>query len=301
MPAAFLWQLDAVSLGASRLRDVTLTIEPGTTALVGWSGAGKTSLLNVLAEFEPPDRGTICGAPRIAWAPQGAGLWHHCAVREHLEIVGAGPVEVAALLADFGLTARRDARPAELSQGERSRLAMARALAVAADVYLLDEPLAHLDPTSAPATWRRIRERIAARGASLVYATHAPETVIADATAAICLREGRVLHQGSAAELYARPPSAELMAFLGAGNWFTPDDARHWLGAEWTAAACIRPEQLVAEPVETGGFPVISARFMGSVAELELAAPNGPRTFYHRPRTATIAAEARVRLRVLAP
>src|SRR5260221_996025 len=99
--ADFLWQLDAVSLGPGRVREVSITIGRGVTAIVGWSGAGKTSLLNVLARFEKPDRGKISGAPRVAWVPQNGGLWAHCTAREHLEIVRHSANGTGALLAAF--------------------------------------------------------------------------------------------------------------------------------------------------------------------------------------------------------
>src|SRR5213595_1285740 len=81
-----LWTLSQVSLGPARLEGISLAIEHGVTAIIGWSGAGKTSLLNLLVGFERPDRGAITGAPRVAWVPQNGGLWPHCTAREHLEI-----------------------------------------------------------------------------------------------------------------------------------------------------------------------------------------------------------------------
>jgi ABC-type Fe3+/spermidine/putrescine transport system ATPase subunit len=66
MAADPLWQLDAVSLGKVRLHEVSVAIRTGVTAIVGWSGAGKTSLLNLLAGFERPDSGTLTGAKRRA-------------------------------------------------------------------------------------------------------------------------------------------------------------------------------------------------------------------------------------------
>src|SRR6266853_4970 len=211
--ADFLWQLDAVSLGPARLREISLTIERGVTAIVGWSGAGKTSLLNVLARFEKPDRGEIRGAPRVAWVPQNGGLWAHCTAREHLEIARHSANGSGELLAAFDLADKAGARPHELSEGEQSRLAVARALACDADVFVMDEPLVHVDPARTGGYWRVIRERVAARSASLIFATHVPDTVLAEAGRAICLREGRVLHAGPVTELYAQPPTRELMTF----------------------------------------------------------------------------------------
>src|SRR5258706_144339 len=68
-------------------------------------------------------------------------------------------------------------------------------------VDVVDEPLVHVDTARAGGYWRVIRERIAASGASLVFATHVPETVLAEAECAICVREGRVVSSGPVAEL----------------------------------------------------------------------------------------------------
>ena len=299
MPADPLWQLDAISLGPARLHDVSLTIERGVTAVIGWSGAGKTSLLNVLAGFEKADRGGITGAPRVAWVPQNGGLWPHCTAREHLEIARPSSEGIHELLAAFDLAGKADARPQELSEGEQSRLAVARALAAEAEVLVMDEPLVHVDPARAGKYWRVIRAHTATTGASLIFATHEPEAALGEATHAICLREGRVLHTGPVAELYAQPPCAELMGFLGPGNWFTPAEAREWLGIEIAAARCFRPEQLAI--TEGGAFTVESARFRGAFAEVELRAraDRATRLFFHRPRSAALAVGSGVKVRVL--
>ena len=301
MPADPLWQLDAISLGPARLREVSLTIERGVTAVIGWSGAGKTSLLNVLAGFEKPDRGGMTGGPRVAWVPQNGGLWPHCTAREHLEIARPSAEGIDELLAAFDLAEKAHARPHELSEGEESRLAVARALAADAEVLVMDEPLVHVDPARAGKYWRAIREHVTATGASLVFATHAPEAALGEATQAICLRAGRVLHTGPVGQLYSQPPSEELMGFLGPGNWLTPAEALAWLGVEIAAARCYRPEQIVIGKGDA--FPVESARFRGAFAEVELRekGTGATRLFFHRPSNPVLVAGMRANVRVLPP
>jgi iron(III) transport system ATP-binding protein len=290
MAAEPLWQLDAVSLDPVRLRGVTVAIPRGVTAVIGWSGAGKTSLLNVLAGFEKPNAGTLTGAPRVAWAPAENGLWPQCTAREHLEIA-QGPTDGSdRLLADFDLTERSSARPHELSQGEQSRLAVARALAMTAEVLVLDEPLAHVDPARVGRYWGVIRQHLAARGASLVFSTHLPETAVGEAEHALCLQAGRVLHAGPVATLYALPPDEELMTFLGPGNWLTPAEGRRWFRAQMTSPRCLRPEQIALTPTDQGPLRVESARFAGACAEAKLrhVPSNATRTFFHRPPRAEL-------------
>ena len=95
-----LWQLEGVGLG-QRLRDITLRIEPGVTAVLGHSGAGKTSLLNLLVGFEKPDAGKLIaefnrGSHRIPlfWVPADGGLWPHLTVAEHIAIVAQAPTAI---------------------------------------------------------------------------------------------------------------------------------------------------------------------------------------------------------------
>jgi len=285
MVADSLWQLDAVSLDPARLREVTTTIPAGVTAVVGWSGAGKTSLLNLLVGFEQADHGVIRGSPQVAWVPQNGGLWPHCTALEHLEIARGSCGSIEELLAAFDLAEKRGARPPKLSQGEQSRLAVARALAAKAEVLVMDEPLAHVDPARVGNYWRVIREHLARTGASLVFSTHTPESAVGEAQHALCLRAGRVLHAGPVAALYAEPPDEELMGYLGPGNWFTPPEARRWLRIQLSAPRCLRPEQLALAPADSGALRIEASRFRGACAEIELrhVPSNATRIFHHRP------------------
>ena len=285
MAADPLWTLDHVSLAPSRLRDVSLTLRPGVTAVIGWSGAGKTSLLNVLVGFEKAERGSVRGPASLAWVPQDGGLWPHCTAREHLAIARPGGDGLDALLAAFDLAARAEARPHELSQGEQARLSVARALAARAGVLVMDEPLAHVDPARAGNYWRVIREHLATTGASLIFSTHLPEIALGEAERVVCLSEGRVVHEGAVRELYDAPPTAELMTFLGPGNWLTPDEAALWLGAEIQHPRCFRPEQLEIESATDGAVVIGEARFRGTVEETELRHLQAAvqRIFFHRP------------------
>ncbi len=284
MPAAHLWQLEAVSLEPARLREVSLKIETGVTALLGWSGAGKTSLLDLLARFETPSSGKIIGDPRTAWVPQNGGLWAHCTAREHLKIACRNRDGIDDLLTAFDLETKSESRPHELSEGEQSRLSVARALAADAPVLLMDEPLVHVDPARAGKYWNIIREHIAMTGASLIFATHVPELVLAEAARVVSLRAGRVLHSSSVADLYAVPPTPELMTFLGPGNWLTPDETQRWFDEDIDASRCFRPEQIeiVADPA--GRTTVQRVTFFGTGETVEVRDKSGStRAFTHRP------------------
>ena len=267
-----LWTLTRASLG-SRLRDVSLTIEPGVTAILGPSGAGKTSLLNILVGYERAHEGAVVAsvdkgrrARPVYWSPQDDGLWPHLTAREHLAAMGAADAD--ARLAEFDLAERATALPQTLSQGERARLSVARALAADAAALVMDEPLAHVDSARAGKYWGIVRRHVAQNGTSLVFATHAPATVLAEAQRVICLRDGRLVYAGGVEELYWAPPTPELAACLGEANWLEPDEWRLWLQREESAARCFRPEQIRVRLAEDGPLSVESSRFRGSVAEM---------------------------------
>ena len=300
MAADPLWTLDHVSLAPSRLRDVSLTLRPGVTAVIGWSGAGKTSLLNVLVGFEKAESGSVSGRASLAWVPQDGGLWPHCTAREHLAIARPGGDGLDALLASFDLAARAEARPHELSQGEQARLSVARALAANAAVLVMDEPLAHVDPARARNYWRVIREHLADTGASLIFSTHLPEIALGEAERVVCLRAGRVVHDGPVRALYDAPPTPELMTFLGPGNWLTPDEAALWLGAEIQHPRCFRPESVEIESSPDGAAAVGDVRFRGTAEEVELrhVQASAKRAFFHRPAGSRLRAGERVTIRL---
>jgi iron(III) transport system ATP-binding protein len=290
----FLWQVENVGLG-QRLSGVTLKIEPGVTSVLGQSGAGKTSLLNLLVGFEKPDAGKIVtgfnsGVHRIPlfWVPADEGLWPHLTVSEHIAAVlpkGASQEEIDQWLRQFDLTDRRASRPDILSAGERARLSVARALAADAAVLVMDEPLVHVDPARTGKYWQVIRRHLAAKGTSLVFATHSPRSVLAEARRVICLQDGRVFYDGGVEELYWRASSPELAACLGEANWLEPEAAGLWLQHKEATARCFRPEQISVQPDGQSSFIVESSRFQGAVAEVEVRhEPTGAvRTFFHRP------------------
>ena len=291
------WKLSNVAIGRiggagrdsrERLRVPDLEIGGGVTAVIGWSGAGKTSLLNLLAGFEQPASGKVTRPPRIAWAPQSHGLWPQSSVREHLTLVGASTARADTLLAAFDLTSSAAQRPDSLSEGEAARLSIARAIAADSPALVLDEPLAHIDPSRAGKYWHVLREHM--EGRATVFSTHQPGQVLAEASRVICIAAGEIVWHGPVMELYERPPTQEMMNFLGPGNWMEP-------GNRWLAEGVLRPERLAIETAEDGAT-VVESRFSGAVATTQLALAGESRTFFHRPARA-LAPGAHVALRVL--
>jgi iron(III) transport system ATP-binding protein len=316
-----LWQLDLVSLGGlgrKRLADVDVTIRPGVTAVIGWSGAGKTSLLNLLAGFERPDSGQLKsmlpdtnGRMPLFWSPDDHGLWPHLTARDHLLAVcsdhtnGQQPKGVIDRLLDqFDLSDHAQAHPDCLSQGQRSRLAVARALAAAPAVLLMDEPLEHVDPARIDGYWQVITEHIAQTACSLVFSTHSPELVLAHAQQVICLSEGQVVYQGDVQQLYHQPETPKLALCLGQTNWMEADEAKLWLDEQIEKPRSYRPQQIAIEldAESQSPFEVRSSTFAGSVAQVNLLhqPSEAKRSFWHRPAGQNLKAGDRVVIKVLA-
>lgn len=184
--------------GTELFHDVERTFDEGTvTALVGPSGSGKSTLLAILARMTTPTSG------RVELPSDAAVLWvfqnpHGVARRTALDHVTlpllargmrrrAAEDRAMVVLERFGLAGRATARFRELSGGEAQRLMLARGVAAAPTLMLVDEPTAQLDRTTAAEVNDVIAE-LAAAGTTVVVATHD------DATRAAC---GAVLDLGA--------------------------------------------------------------------------------------------------------
>ncbi|MDA0814518.1 MAG: ATP-binding cassette domain-containing protein [Verrucomicrobia bacterium] len=288
--SASVFDLSHVCLAPKRLLDVTLSIRPGVTAVLGASGSGKTSLLNILAAFEKPSAGVVKSGARIFWAPQDGGLWPGMTVHEHLSAMTREKDAIARTLDAFELAAQATQVPATLSRGQQSRLTVARALLADCSALIMDEPLAHIDTNRRPPFWEAIRKSITARGQSLIFATHEPELVLGEAEHVICMSSGEVFTSGTVAELYWQAASPEHAAFLGPVNWVTREVQTAWFPQTNAAIPqCLRPEQLCVDAATSSPSPspitVYAARFRGSHEELILhhAGLDETKTFWHRP------------------
>jgi molybdate transport system ATP-binding protein len=197
-----------------------------TVALVGPSGAGKTSVLHVIAGLRRPSRGGVAldGAPwdglpperrRVGLVFQDYALFPHLSVRANVAF-GAGGRPVDALLERFRIAHLASAHPHELSGGERQRVALARALARDPAVLLLDEPLAALDAHTKSEVRHELAELLRELALPVLLVTHDYEDAAALADEVGVLVEGRLRQLGPPAELVARPKDAFVASFTGA-------------------------------------------------------------------------------------
>ena len=185
-----------------------------TLALVGPSGAGKTTVLRAIAGLVSPERGLVQAAGStwldtargVALPPerrsvgfvfQDYALFPHLSVERNVRF--GGPGRAAELLAAFGLARLAGARPGQPSGGERQRGALARALARDPAVLLLDEPLAALDAQTRNQVRGELRERLRRLRLPTVVVTHDYADAAALADRIGVLVDGRVVQIGTPA------------------------------------------------------------------------------------------------------
>jgi molybdate transport system ATP-binding protein len=208
----------ALPLRSFELR-LALEIER-TVALVGPSGAGKTSVLRVVAGLAPggvrlDDEDWTHLPPerrRVGFVFQDYALFPHLTVRGN--VAYAGPV--GDLLERLRIAHLADAKPRDLSGGERQRVALARALARDPAVLLLDEPLAALDAHTKAQVRHELAELLRELRLPTLLVTHDYEDAAALADEVGVLVDGRLRQLASPSELVARPTDAFVASFTGA-------------------------------------------------------------------------------------
>jgi len=195
-PVALRLEDCALAYGQRRvLAGISLSIAPGEVAtIIGRSGAGKTSLLSLIAGILAPAEGRVnlngrqprLGDPALAFLPQGLALfpWLNALSNVALALEAAGRsrserrARAMGALADVGLADRAKAYPGELSGGERQRLALARAFVRRPGLVLLDEPFSSLDALSREEMQERFLELRARSGATALVVTHSIEEAV---------------------------------------------------------------------------------------------------------------------------
>ncbi len=200
-------------------------------AVIGPSGAGKTTLLRLLLFLESPSAGTIHfegtllrGSPPLALRRRLGAMFQRTilldlSVRDNvayglrLRGLRAEPQRIERLLVRLGLLALANERARTLSGGEAQRVALARALAVQAEVLLLDEPTANLDPYNVALIEEILREE-RARGVSIVLVTHQVFQARRLADRAVLLLEENLIEAGSPEALFTHPQDPRTRAFL---------------------------------------------------------------------------------------
>ena len=226
------------------LRDINLHVPHGyLVTLLGPSGCGKTTTLMSIGGFEQPDRGTIrCGdrtlydaATRQNVRPERRGigtvfqsyaLWPHLTVAKNIAFPlkiqrvrrDAVRARVGELLDLVELPGIGDRYPHELSGGQRQRVALARALAPRPELLLLDEPFSNLDARLRDRARLWLRDIQQDLGITTVFVTHDQDEAFAMSDEIHVMDQGQILQSGTPQEIYRRPRSRFVAAFVGQCN-----------------------------------------------------------------------------------
>ncbi len=203
-------------------------------ALLGPSGCGKTTLMRMLAGFETPSEGTILfeGRDIVPVPPnhrpinmmfQSYALFPHLTVTENiafgLKRDGLPRDQIAARVEEMlrlvQLQRFADRKPDQISGGQRQRVALARSLAKAPKLLLLDEPLGALDKKLREETQFELVEIQEKTGTTFMIVTHDQEEAMTVATRVAVMNHGRIEQVDTPPEIYERPKSLYVADFLG--------------------------------------------------------------------------------------
>ncbi|MFI6806995.1 ABC transporter ATP-binding protein [Streptomyces luteogriseus] len=211
---------DQVSKAYDAVRAVdglTLDLRPGeTVALLGPNGAGKSTTLDLLLGLKKPDSGTVrlfgtsprdaIVAGRVGAMLQSGGLMDEVTVAELVRLacdLHPKPYRPSEVLSRAGVAQIADRKVNKLSGGQAQRVRFALATAGDSDLIVLDEPTTGMDVTTRQAFWATMREQ-ADQGRTVLFATHYLEEADAVADRVLVLHRGRLLADGTAAEIKAK-------------------------------------------------------------------------------------------------
>jgi multiple sugar transport system ATP-binding protein len=236
------------------LHDVSLAVPEGSfTSILGPSGCGKSTTLRIMAGLDRPTEGRVrlngadvteatASERNVAMVFQSYALYPHMTVAENIalplamrqlsrleRLAGIGRLlpgsrpkraaiqarmqEVAAML---GLEDMLGRKPAALSGGQQQRVAVGRALVRDPSIFLLDEPLSNLDARLRVQMRSELAALQARTGRAFVYVTHDQAEAMAMSDRVVVMMAGRIAQAGTPRDLYDRPATREVAAFVGA-------------------------------------------------------------------------------------
>lgn len=226
------------------LDDVSLTVDPGSvTALIGPSGAGKTTFLRCINLLEVPDAGTIRAAGHViepgkavrasdlaalrrevGMVFQSFNLFSHLTVLKNIvfpqqKVLGRNKRDAEErameLLTRMGLAEKAKAYPSQCSGGQQQRIAIARALALEPKIMLFDEPTSALDPEVGIEVLAVMRE-LAMEGMTMLVVTHEMQFARDVSDVLVVMADCKIIEQGDPKQIMSDPQNPRTREFLRA-------------------------------------------------------------------------------------
>jgi len=275
--------VDGVSLALAR---------GGFYSLLGPSGCGKTTTLRMIGGFETPTSGEVVLSGTVVnrlkpWQRNVSTVFQNYALFPHLTALGnvefglrerRDPDRQARALRALELVelgAKRDSLPAQLSGGEKQRVALARSLVLEPELLLLDEPLAALDPKLRKQMRAELKALQRRTGITFLFVTHDQEEALSLSDRLAVMNEGRIEQFDSPEAVYLRPASRFVAGFLGAVNW---------LGATGVRPESTRVTRNAPESGPSRRGTVESALFLGNCVHINTLLEGGGRATAEVPR-----------------
>ena len=271
--------------GVQVLSDVSFKVAHGQIAsIVGPSGQGKTTLLRLISGFDQPDAGEILldgvcvSSPSqfvsperrgIGYVPQDGALFPHLTIAQNIAfgLKRGSDARVAEMLELVGLKGYGSRRPDQISGGQMHRVALARALAPAPRIILMDEPFSALDAAMRNEVRDEVQAILRKTNTTAVMVTHDQAEAMSISDYVIVMLGSGIAQAGAPREVYMRPGSPEVAAFVGEANFFEGQlrngRVHHLFGdtasdvSDGVVKVMYRPEQLLES--ENGVISVVES------------------------------------------
>jgi iron(III) transport system ATP-binding protein len=324
MPDITLQNLSKTFGSGHAVQNISLTIKDGSfTCILGPSGCGKTTLLRMIAGLEQATTGEISIGGQLVDAPargrfvapdqrgvglvfQSYALWPHMTVAQNVEFglslqrmsAEARRARVAAMLDTLRIADLANRYPSQLSGGQQQRVALARSMALAPKVLLLDEPLSNLDAALRLAMRAELTRLHREFGTTIVFVTHDQWEAMTLATDIVVLAGGMVQQIGPAIDIYDAPGTRFVAEFIGnppinifaAGSPAAAALIPQHLGPPANVTVGLRPEAVqisatafpasleatVTALIPTGGSWIVEMSLQDGGTSVLHAAPNRP-------------------------
>ncbi len=260
------------------LKDINIDLKEGEILTVlGASGSGKSTILNLIAGFEEPDCGSISiygkdvrkkepHERNVGFVFQNYALFPHLSVFKNISFgiskmsISKQTSEVEKLLKLTGLQGCEKRYPHELSGGQQQRVALARTLATNPKLILFDEAFSNVDAILKSKIQKELVSIIKKSGVSAVFVTHDSKEALSISDKIAYLEDGKVSQLSTPKEIYNRPSSKSVGLFFGKANFIEKAGKSY----------CIRPEECIVKKSGKLKGVITNVLYLGERQEIEL-------------------------------